>query len=179
MGGSDSLSANLRSESRRIEEDSLYSAKGHFEAARWWSAVHLWIGIPTAVLAAVASASAFKEETFLAGSLAIVVAALSAVSTFLNPNERAQSHHQAGAKHNSVRNRARVLREIDLPAGQPVAEMVASLKALAQERDELNLSSPQIPRMAFKRARAGVEGGEAQYEVDHAVSSAPVKKGDV
>jgi hypothetical protein len=167
----DELSTNLRNESRRIEEASLYSAKGHFEAARSWGAVHLWIGIPTAVLAAVASASAFKEEAFLAGSLAIVVAALSAVSTFLNPSERAQSHHQAGAKHNSIRNRARMLREIDLLSGQPVGELVATVKTLSQERDELNLSSPQIPRRAFNRARAGVEGGEAQYQVDQAIPS--------
>ncbi len=57
-------------ESQRIEEDALYSAKGHFEAARTWSRIHLWIGLPTAILAAVSGVSAFKDETVIAGALA-------------------------------------------------------------------------------------------------------------
>ncbi|MBI1816261.1 MAG: SLATT domain-containing protein [Deltaproteobacteria bacterium] len=163
----------MRAEAARIEEDSLYSGKGHFEAARAWGNVHLWLGIPAAVLAAIASASAFKQEVALAGALALTASVLSAISTFLNASERSQLHHQAGVKHNALRNRARIFRELDLKSGVGPSDLLASLKALAQERDDLNLSSPQIPKFAFRRARGGIETGEAAYKVDSAITGAP------
>jgi hypothetical protein len=156
----------MRTEASRIEEDALYSARSHFEAARTWGNAHLWIGVPAAVLAAIASASAFKDATMLAGSLAIIVAALSAISTFLNPSERAQSHHQAGGKYNALRNRVRIFRELGLQSEATRADLLVALKAMALERDDLNLSTPQIPRWAFSRARRGIEAGEAAYRVD-------------
>ena len=52
---------NILKEARRIEEDSLYSAKGQFVAANFWTNFHLWIGVPTAILAAIAAASALSQ----------------------------------------------------------------------------------------------------------------------
>lgn len=156
----------MQIEASRIEEDSLYSAKGHFEAARFWGNSHLSLGIPTALFAAIASGTAFKEDVVIAGTLALFAAVLSAISTFLNPSERSQLHHQAGAKFNSLRNRARIFREIDLQSGAEQSELLALLKKMAEERDLLNMSSPQIPRFAFKRARRAIESKEAVYEID-------------
>jgi hypothetical protein len=154
----------MRKEANRVEEDS--PGKGHFEAARTWANVHLWLGLPTAALAAIASGSAFKEEVVIAGTLALLASILAAISTFLNPSERSQLHHQAGAKHVALRNRARMFRDLDLRSGAQESHLLESLRALAQERDDLNLSNPQIPRFAFKRARRGIETGEAVYKVD-------------
>jgi hypothetical protein len=39
----------------------LYSAKGHFVAANFWTNFHLWIGIPMVLLAAIAGASALSQ----------------------------------------------------------------------------------------------------------------------
>lgn len=156
----------MQLEANRIEEDSLYSSKGHFEAARAWGNLHLWFGIPAAVFAAIASGTAFKEDVITAGILALAASILSAISTFLNPSERSQLHHQAGVKHNSLRNRARIFRELDLKSGAEQPELLASLKKLAEERDSLNMSNPQIPKFAFRRARCGIESGEAVYKVD-------------
>ncbi len=83
-----SLVDEIHAEASRIEEDSLYSAKGHFEAGRVWENVQLGLGIPTVIFAAIASASAFKEEIMAAGVLAMAASVLSAISTFLNPSER-------------------------------------------------------------------------------------------
>ena len=47
-------------EAKRIEESALCTAKGHFAAAQFWANFHLWVGIPTAILATIASASAFN-----------------------------------------------------------------------------------------------------------------------
>ena len=55
------LRDSLATEAGRIEEDCLYSARGHFEAAASWRRVHYGIGIPATVLAAVAGGSAVAE----------------------------------------------------------------------------------------------------------------------
>ncbi len=165
----DNIKENMIKEARRIEEDSLYSAKGHFVAANFWTNFHLWIGVPTAILAAIAGASAlsqFDNHNIIAGILAIVVTALTAVTTFLNPNEKANSHRNAGNKYNSLRNKARIFCEIDSCGEDSDQELTKQLKELAKQRDGLNQNSPQIPIRAYKKARKGIEEGEADYKVD-------------
>jgi len=155
-------------EAKRIEEDSLYSAKGHFVAARFWSNFHLWIGTPTAIMAALAGASAlsrFDNHNLIAGVLAIIVTALIALTTFLNPNEKANSHRQSGNKYNTLRNAARIFYEIECP-GKPHDELLRRLTELAKQRDELNQNSPEIPGYAYRAAKKGIEEGQAAYKVD-------------
>ena len=155
-------------EAKRVEEDALYSAKGHFQAGRFWGSFNLWIGIPTTVLAAIGGAAAlssFDSHGLVAGMLAIIVAALSAVSTFINPTERADVHLSAGNKYNSLRNRARIFGEIDINV-EKSDKLLPALKKLSKERDDLNQELSQIPQWAFRKARKGIEEGEAQYVVD-------------
>ena len=162
----DQLRDAVKKETQRIIEDTLFSAKRHFESARIWSLMHFGLGLPTAVLAAIASASAFKENTSLAGFLAIAVTALTALMTFLNPNKRANAHHMAGNKYNALRNQARIFCEIDLTAGDQQNDISKKIKELAKERDDLNQSSPQTFKWAYKRAKAAIEAGEADYAAD-------------
>jgi hypothetical protein len=164
---SDPLREKLSAEVSRVEEDALYSSKGHFEAAALWSDIHLWLGVPTALLAAAGGISALKEQTLAAGIIGGTVAALTAVATFLNPSGKSNTHHLAGTRFSALKNQARILREIDIPATQSeLAALVTSVKELANRRDELNEASPQPPRWAFKRARRAIEAGEADYKVD-------------
>ena len=103
-------------EAKRIEESTLYSAKGHFAAARFWTNFHLWIGLPTAVLAGIAAASAlaqFDHSNIVAGILSIIVAGLSAVMTFLNPNEKANVHLSSGNNYDALQNKTRIFWTID------------------------------------------------------------------
>jgi hypothetical protein len=161
------LLKSLANEASRIEEDALYSARSHFEAARGWSRLHYWLGVPTVVLAAVAGASAVAENTSTAAALGILVAVLSALSTFLNPSDRSHQHHAAGTRFNEVRNRVRVFGEIEMKTpGTGPAVLVDTIKELGQQRDELNKASPQIPRWAFERGRKSIQAGEAGYSAD-------------
>ena len=147
----------------------MHSAKGHYAAANFWMNFHLWIGIPTAILAGIAGASAlsqFDNHNLIAGILSIIVAALVAVTTFLNPNEKAKSHRDAGNKYNSLKNNTRIFRDIDSYGKNSYQEVSKQLKALAKERDELNQNSPQIPTWAHKIAKKRIEKGEADYKVD-------------
>lgn len=162
----ESLRIALRTEAFRVEEDALYSARAHFEAASQWDHIHYRMGVPTTVLAAVAGGSAIAEYTVIAAVVGICVTVLSALSVFLNPSERSAQHHNAGTRFNEVRNLARVFREIDAQTAVGEASLVDRLKALGAQRDELNKASPQIPRWAFERARRGIEAGEASHAVD-------------
>jgi len=165
----ESIKEKIIKEAKRVEEDSLYSAKGHFVAGNFWTNFHLWIGVPNAILAAIAGASAlsqFDNHNIIAGILAIIVTALTAVTTFLNPNEKANSHQKAGNNYNSLRNIARIFCEIDCCREDSDQELTRQLKELAKQRDELNQNSPQIPRWAYKKARKGIEKGEADYRIN-------------
>jgi hypothetical protein len=161
-----SLGEAIALECSRVEEDCLYSAKGSFEAARDWGRVHLMIGIPTALLAAVASVSAFNNYPALAGALAVLVAALSSVSTFLNPAEKAQGFHRTGNRYNALRARARFLREVTSRTATTPEDQATELRSILAEKDKLSQESSIIPRPAFERARRGIEAGEATYAAD-------------
>ena len=156
-------------EAKRIEEDCLFSAKGHFCAAQRWASIHLWLGIPAAILAAVAGASAlskFNNHNIIAGIFAIAVSALAAVSTFLNPNEKATNHRYAGDQYNNLRNKVRLLAEIELDLTIDEKAILAELKDINEERNEFSLKLPLIPRWAYRKAKKGIKKGEAKYEID-------------
>lgn len=164
-----SVREKILKEAKRIQEDALYSAKGHLVAASRWSTYHLRIGVPSAILATISGASAltqFDYHSVVAGSLALVTAALVAVSTFLNPNEKANCHSNAGNQYLSLRNSVRFFAEIEYPQINDDAELTKRLRALVKRRDNLNQTSPQIPSWAYEKAKKGIRAGEAQYEVD-------------
>lgn len=156
-------------EAKRIEEDSLYSAKGHFYAGQCWVNTHLWLGGIAAVLSAIAGASAlsqFDYHNIVAGSLSIIVAGLTAIITFINPKERASVHQKAGNRYNALRNDTRIFYDIELSEIDD-KKATEDLKKLNNRRNKLNLESHQIPKWAFEKARKGIEEGEAKYKVDN------------
>jgi hypothetical protein len=155
-------------EAKRIEEDSLHSAKGHFCAAQCWVNINLGLGSVSAVLSAIAGASAlsqFEHHNIFAGILSIIVASLTGVITFINPNERSVVHQKARNKYNALRNDTRIFYDLEITE---VDDKVAfnDLKKLNDRRNKLNADSVQIPKRAFKKGRKGIEEGEAKYMVD-------------
>lgn len=155
-------------EAKRIEEDSLYSAKGHFYAGQCWVNVNLLLGGASAVLSSIAGVSAlsqFDYHNVVAGGLAIIVTGLTAVITFINPNERAFIHRKIGNNYNSLRNETRIFHEIEVSDIEE-KHAIDCLKKLNDRRNKLNLESEQIPKWAFEKARKGIEEGEAEYKVD-------------
>lgn len=158
------LLVEYQKEAARISEDALHSCKGHYNAAVRWSHVHLWIGIPNAIIAAIAGVSAFKGSEILAGSLAVAVAGITAVNTFLNPGDRASTHKRCAGEYHSLRNRARIFTNIVCKSFGSAEELSAKFEEMVAKRDDLNAASPQIPDWAFKKAKAGIDAGEAQYK---------------
>ena len=44
--------------------------------------------------------------------------------------------------------------------------LTSKLRELVERKNELNSSSPQIPPWAYKKAKVGIEAGEATFQVD-------------
>ena len=156
-------------EAKRIEEDSLYSAKGHFYAGQCWVSVNLNLGVATAILSAIAGASAlsqFDYHNVVAGGLSIIVAGLTAVITFINPDEKSFIHRKAGNRYNALRNDTRIFYDIELEEVDD-KKAIEGLKKLNDRRSKLNSESHQIPKWAFEKARRGIEEGEAKYKIDN------------
>lgn len=156
----------MTAEASRIEEDTEHSFKAHYNAAVRWGRAHLWIGLPSALIAAVAGAAAFKNLPELAGALALVSTALTTVLTFLKPSERAELHKTAGCQYQALRNQTRIFREVDLLAGMSVEQARERLHQLARTRDELNEGSPAIARRDYELAKSDIDEGRSLYRAD-------------
>jgi hypothetical protein len=164
----------LVKEARRTEEDGLYSSKGHYAAADWWRSVHLWIGVPTAILTGLAGAAIIGGPSeiwsipvdLIFGLVAIAGAVSTAVMTFLGPEKRSNSHQTAADRYNVLKGHARRFYEIDVHRSFSDDELADRLEALVKERDDLNQSSPLIPERAYEKAKKGIEAGQAAYQAD-------------
>lgn len=162
------LIIKLANEALRVEEDTEHSFKGHYNAAARWGHYHLWIGLPSALLAAVAGAAAFRDAPELAGGLALVSTALTTLLTFLKPSERSEMHRAAAGRYQALRNQARIFREIELLESASSEESKAGLLGLVKERDELNHGSPSIQRCDYEVAKRDIDSGRARYRADEA-----------
>ena len=162
----------IMKEAKRIEESTLYSAKGHFVAASFWSYFHLVIGIPVVGMSAIAGLSIlsdFDKSKTLSGILTISVTGLSALMTFLNPNGRSSTHLNCGNGYDSINNKVRIFRTIDCWREKSEEVLTEKLKYYSEQKDRLNNTSPQIPWFAYLLARKGIEKGEADFIADKSV----------
>lgn len=156
-------------EAKRIEENCLYTSKSHFVAASFWDNFHLWIGVPTVVLAAIAGAIALAEfdyHTTIAASLSMLIMVLTAVTTFLNPKERSNTYLTAGNNYDSLLTKVRIFWTIDCWSETPNELLCDKLKEFSEHRDRLNRDCPQPSTWAHNKAKKGIEEGEAVYMVD-------------
>jgi hypothetical protein len=169
----------ISTELARIEEGAEYSSNSQFEQAKLWRGTNLVLGVPAAVLAAVAGATALASTTgrVAAGILALCAAGLGAVMTTLNAARRAEQAHVAGNAYLGLRNDARRLRTIDLPA-QPVDEARQALEELTGRETEINNGAPIPSRLAFRLGKRNIARGGTTYRVDQAASQKEVGQGD-
>jgi hypothetical protein len=135
------------------------TARAHFAGSIFWGNVRLFVGGLAAVLSALAGASALSKldgGAIVAGVLALAVTTLTAVTTFLNPSERANAHLRAGNAYLALENRARLFYRLELRSAKPTSDLERRLKTLVAEQNELNTTSPQPSDRMFRRAqRAG------------------------
>lgn len=156
-------------EAKRTEESLLYSSKGHYAAAHFWSNFHLWIGVPMVVITAVAGATAFKTfdtNGVLAGICSLIGVVLSSLITFLNPNEKASAHRTAGHNYDSLMSTVRLFWSVECWRTEAEDILADRLTQLSEQKSKLNQTCPQVPKFAYKRAKAGIEAGEGGFKAD-------------
>ena len=63
--------------------------------------------------------------------MAILVAAITAVMTFLNPSDRASTHSRCAGEYHSLRNRSRIFRQITCDTKMADGELIARFEELS------------------------------------------------
>ncbi|MRS14400.1 SLATT domain-containing protein [Enterobacteriaceae bacterium RIT691] len=151
------LIESIKRETTRLEEEIWYCAKSHFNASDRWEKINLWIGLPTSILAATAGISAFKDQTELTITLSIALTILTTISTFLNPSQKASRHKNSGVAYNKLKNSIRLFREVEL-INTPLNEQDIKKRLLtySELRNNLNGTSPNIPRHAYLKAHSDI-----------------------
>lgn len=105
---SQNLAQTIRNQAWRIWEDALYCSAGHFQESRWWQGINLWMGIPTTIIAAITGITSLadsgssplipgRSSNLIVPVLSFTVAAISGLSTFLDPTGQASKHYQAAS----------------------------------------------------------------------------------
>jgi hypothetical protein len=158
-------------EAKRLYIDCMYSGRGHQVAGHRWSSVHFWLGSPAAVLSAVlgigAAGSALLGNAVIAAILAISAVVFTSLNEFLKPKEQAEAHLAKGSQYIGIRNKVRLLREVEIPSGLSLEEMKNRLIDLRGQYDVLGLEPPRnIPRWAYEKAKKNIASGESGYEND-------------
>jgi len=166
----DDTKEKIRAELLRMEEDCTHSGKAHFNASVRWTRWNYAFGIPSVILSAAAGAAFFKDYATIAGMMSSAVTVLTALMTFLKPSERSSGHKSSGDQYLSLRNDARVFREIELTHVADEAAAIAGMNGFTTRRNELNQASPQFSNGDYERARKGIDAGEALHAVDKVVS---------
>lgn len=160
------LGENIKKELFRIEEDSEHSAKSHFNAAARWDGYHLRIGLASTVIIAIGGAISISNHPLIGGTVAIISSSLAATLTFLNPAEKAKTHKTSGDQYLSLRNQARMFREIVMENNLSSDVLEKRIFELAARRDHLNQTSPNVPRKDYELAKADISEGSSKYAVD-------------
>jgi len=154
----------IEAELRRIEEASEHSAQSQFSQAKFWRGVNVLLGMPAAILAAVAGATALYTTAgrLVAAILALLAAGLGAVQTTLNAARRHEQAHKSANDYLALQNDARVLREVDLRQ-QERQEAREALELLAGRRTELNEAADIPAFFAYWAGRRNIEKGRTKY----------------
>jgi hypothetical protein len=157
----------LYKELRRIEEDSLYSMKGHFNAADFWSKINIFMGVTGAIAAAIAGLTSLAEGyQWLITLSALFSAIIIGINTFLNASEKAQAHKSSGNSFYAIRSDARFLSNIESSTLND-NNFIAKANNIRERKNKINSEALGIPKYAYQKAKKGIESGEPDYEVDN------------
>ncbi|WP_328351722.1 SLATT domain-containing protein [Streptomyces sp. NBC_00445] len=157
----------IEAELLRIEESAMYSAQCQFEETKRWRAVHLFLGVPATLLAAIAGTTALVESTgrTVAGILALISSGLGAVLTTVNASQRTTQAAASANAYLEIQTAARQHREIDLNHWT-MHEAREALLALTARRDEQNTKAEVPSRRSYRKAKANLRTGTQRYAVD-------------
>jgi hypothetical protein len=147
----------MRSELLRIEEDLLWSEKANFQLCSIWSSLYWFLGVPSALLAALTGLSA--TEVLLAdwtGYLGLGTTVFTTLATVINPTKRSQHAHQSGVGYSDLRSRVRRFRELRLEFSEDY-KFFDEVEAFGREKSELQRQSPHTGGLPYWLAKRSIE----------------------
>lgn len=158
---------------QQLKVDALYGKKKHFNAADRKRRARLWLNLPVVVINTVLGSllMTILEESspdvfkWIAATLAIAAAILSAVSTFLDLAKQVEGHRRVGNKYLAVAKQSQRLLAYEADGLIDNAEMVKRLEHLADSNDEANREAEAFhtTESDFKKAQLGMQAGEEDY----------------
>ena len=156
----------IRSEAKRIEKESRIAAERHYASETPWFQWTYFLGIPSTLLAGIASAAAFKQlaNGTVAGIVSIFVAVLSGLITFLNPNQKANAHHASAKGFEAVFRKAGFFYRVEsLEDGKKLEDLQKSVTDMNAEYIQLSSAALAAPGAAYRKLeklRTTGRGGE-------------------
>lgn len=161
-------------ELNRLEENTTFTAKGHFAAAETWQRIQLALGCVGAIVSAAVGAKSIGDAglptTWLA-LFSILSAILFSLLAFLRPDKQSQSHWNAGNNYLSLSEDARRLRQIVLAPNinrkaTIESKLYLEFRQLCDRKTQYDKASPQFGGWSYRRARRRIESGETTNRID-------------
>ena len=172
-GGDVEFRRTVWNEANKLVIDSLYSGRSQQVAAARWATVAIFLGLPSSLLAATASAgaavsAAFLQDPRLTAGLALAATLLTAARAFLRPEDTARGYETKGSAYLALRNDAAQFRDVRVRFARGTStELERELRELSARRNQLNSQPPiRVPTWAYRIARRSLETGESDYEND-------------
>ena len=139
----------------------------HYESARQFERIHLWLGLPaialstlvgTTVFATLSNAADVKVQIAV-GFLSVGAAVLTGLQTFLKYSELSEKHRLAGAKFANLKHRIELLMAIP-PSTE--AELEAALISIEETWSKLREETPTLPTRIWRHIERTVLFDEHQ-----------------
>lgn len=159
----------LAEEIDRIHESALWSAQGQFEQMKLWRAMNIFLGVPAAVLAAIAGGVGLAADsaTSTPGVLALISAGFGAALTALNPSGRVSSAQSAANSFLGIQTDARQLLTVRLPH-MSREDALEDLVNLTSRRDEVSSTADPTSTYAYWRSKRNIlKHGGQDYAADN------------
>lgn len=162
MGNNDKARENIGKALSQLETDCLYSMKGHYNSASIWTKIHWLFSLPIIIFSALLTFFASQNWVIEGVITGIITTCLSSINAFLKPDKRSQSHFIAAGRYSSLKDRVKLYMGTKL-LYEDYGNFVRAGESFLDEKEELNSTSPQILRIAYKQCKKGIEDGEASY----------------
>jgi hypothetical protein len=149
----------IAAELGQLQNDVLWTEKGHFISAGVLRAMRLILGVLATASSTTAVATIVADHQTVAGIFALAGALLSGLLTFLKPEELAQQHLNAGRKLGALRVDIRQTLRLDAATLQRT-ELRQATAELAQRKAAIDEVSPHVADASIWWAGRRIERGD-------------------
>lgn len=162
----DKLKSNIIKSAKRIEENSLYAFKSHYNSSAIWSFIYHILTVGIIITSSVTIAYTFSDKSYdLIRILAISSLILSSLAMFFNAGDKIRLHKEAGDEYSCLNSQAQSFLDIEIQVYEET-DIKAKIFELRDKRDKLNSKYPRPLPLGYTMAQIGILFGEATNKVD-------------